>query len=840
MYFKPIKMAVDGDALAGSVTDNVHPRFSWAAEHSENGMLQTAYRIVLEGDKGTRWDSGKVQTYEQKAVYAGESFKDNEVLTWRLTLYDNNGNESETSESFFVSALISGWKAEWITTPWDNEREVKCFLKKFTVKKSVRKAYLNICGIGYYSAVINGADTDEAMLQPAFSNYAKHCYYVTSDVTKLIVEGENELEVSVGEGWRRNIGEYLANFNWRPVEFFGKPKLTAELNIEYADEETERIFTDETWLCGKCGITSSNLFDGESFDERTETEYTENAVVVTDAKPKMKAQSIRPIMPKESFLPKTRIKVSGGYVFDFGVNIAGIGEIIIPGGTPKNSEIKLHYAENILPDGGLDKETLRKAKAVDVFISDGRMTERVWRTKFVYHGFRYIFVEGWHGVPELENFKAIAVYTDIKNKSYFKCGNATVNAIQECIVRTEKNNIHSIATDCPQRDERMGWLNDATVRFEEMPYNFNVCRLFPKIIDDIKAEQDADGAFTCTAPFIYGRRPADPVCSSFLIAGLENYLHYADKETVEANYKSFKAWNECLKKHSENGIVTLSHYGDWAAPADYCDEPFDGSRSIVTPGELMSTGYHYYNYKLLQRFAEIMGNSAETEYNAAEAERVKKAFLDKWWNEKECTVARGSQGSQAFALWLGILPEDKRKAAARKLHEAVESVGYRITTGNLTTRYLMDMLCEYGYTDDAWKIITREKYPSWGFMLQNGATTVWERFEFKRGSSMNSHDHPMYGAVGYWFYSYIAGLKPGENGWQSFKVKPYIPSDLLYAEALVDTPFGDIYLKWQKQLGQTDIILEVPFGCTAEVSLPWGAKAVAKAGHNDYHYAEDQ
>lgn len=451
-----------------------------------------------------------------------------------------------------------------------------------------------------------------------------------------------------------------------------------------------------------------------------------------------------------------------------------------------------------------------------------------------------MFVEGWHGIPSADNFKAVEIYTDIKNESYFKCGSPIANAVQECIVRTEKNNIHSIATDCPQRDERMGWLNDATVRFEEMPYNFNVGTLFSKIIDDIAAEQDENGAFTCTAPFVYGQRPADPVSSSFLIAAMENLLHCGNKADIQKHYKNFKAWNECLKEHSENGIVTLSHYGDWAGPADYCGDPIDGPYSTVTPGILMSTGYHYYNYKLLERFAEILGDETEAQYNASEAERVKKAFLDKWWNEEEGIVDRGSQGSQAFALWLGILPENMQKSAARKLHEAVEAVGYRITTGNLTTRYLMDMLCKYGYTDDAWKILTREKYPSWGFMLQNGATTVWERFEFKRGSGMNSHDHPMYGSVGYWFYAYIAGLKPGKDGWQNFEVKPYLPSDLLYAEALVDTPYGNIYIKWQKQLGQTDVILEIPFGCSANVSLPWGEVVKAESGHHDYHYREDR
>lgn len=838
MYFEITRQAVDGDELNLCVTDNPYPFFTWAAEHSEDGQYQSAYKILLTGNKGTLWDSGIVKSKVQQAVYDGPVFKDNEVLTWALTLYDTIGNESRQASSTFVSGIMSGWRAAHITTPWDNEREVKCFLKKFNLSKGVKTAFLNICGIGYQYITVNGKEASNALLAPAKSNYAKHCYYSVTDITDLLTDGENSIEVEVGEGWRRNMGKYMEHIA-RKIEFFGVPNLTAELNIEYSDDSIEKIYTDESWLCGTCGITSSNLFDGEEFDERIQKEYSENAVLVTDFNPQMKAQAIRDIRQKNIFIPKTRLKVKGGYIFDFGINIAGIGEIIIPGGTPKGTKISVHYAENILPDGGLDTETIRNAKATDSFISDGRKNDRIWRTKFTYHGFRYIFVEGWQGIPSADNFKAIEIYTDIENKSFFKCGSPIVNAIQECIVRTEKNNIHSIATDCPQRDERVGWLNDATVRFEEMPYNFNIGTFFSKVIDDIAAEQDENGAFTCTAPFMYGKRPADPVCSSFLIAAAENYLHCGNKKDIQKHYENFKAWNECLKNHSENGIVTVSYYGDWAAPADYCDDPIDGSHSIVTSGMLMSTGYHYYNYKLLQEFARIIGDKDEEKLNELEAERVRKAFLEKWWDEENSIVDRGSQGSQAFALWLGILPENVRKAAARKLHEAVEAVGYRITTGNLTTRYLMDVLCEYGYTDDAWKIITREKYPSFGFMLQNGATTIWERFEFKRGSGMNSHDHPMYGSVGYWFYAYIAGLKPGKDGWQNFEVKPYLPLDLLYAEALVDTPYGNIYVKWQKQLGQTDLILEVPFGCSANVTLPWGDCVVARPGHHDYHYKED-
>lgn len=838
MYFKVINQKIDGDGSQGCVIENRTPRFSWAAEHSDDGQRQSAYHIVVKNDSGYKWDTGWIDSQEQSAIYEGEILETGEELFWTVQIKDKEGNVSDVAEQFFCMAWMSEWKAKWITTPWDKERETKYFQKQLEITKEVRKAYLYICGIGYHHVTINGAEIDDAYLQPAVSNYGKHCYYVTLPVTKYLQKGENTLDVAIGEGWRRCNGVYIEPLT-RPITFFGVPMLTAQLYVEYSDGKTELICTDESWMCGRGQIVSNHLFDGETYDERIQEEYIHKAVLVKGIAPQMKAQVIRPIMSHEVLTPVMKTRVDKGYLFDFGTNIAGVVEMRIPADMPEGTEVKLYHVENITPEGCKDAETLREAKAMDTFISSGINKERVWSPKFVYHGFRYLYVEGWHTIPQCENFKAIALYTDIKNKSYFRCGSPIVNQIQECIVQTEKNNLHSIATDCPQRDERMGWLNDATVRFEETPYNFNMQRLFTKIIEDVIAEQSEDGAITDTAPYVYGERPADPVSSSFLIAALENYLHYGTLADIKKYYQNFKAWNECLKAHSEDGIVPYSYWGDWAGPADCCTS-MEIPHSVQTPGALMSTGYHYFNYKLLERFAMILGEQEEAEYNRSEAKRVQTAFLSKWWDDRNGVVDKGTPGSQAFALWLDILPEEKRELAAKVMREGVVKTGHRIIAGNLNTRYLMDMLAKYGYVDDAWKIMTREEYPSWGYMLQNGATTIWERFEFKRGSGMNSHDHPMYGAVGYWLYSYIAGVKPGEKGWQEFTVQPYLPKELLYAEAGVETPYGMIYLKWQKQMGYTDVLLSVPFGTSAHVVLPWNETATVASGYHHFHHKEER
>ena len=392
--------------------------------------------------------------------------------------------------------------------------------------------------------------------------------------------------------------------------------------------------------------------------------------------------------------------------------------------------------------------------------------------------------------------------------------------------------MHSILTDCPQRNERMAWMNDATVRFEETPYNFDIGRMFPKIIRDIRDEQNEAGAFCCCSPRIsFGGIPADPVCSSYLVAGLQAYLHTGNQAILAESFDGFAAWEECLLANSTDYIVNYSYYGDWAGPEYACAAKED-AHSASTDGILMSTGYSYYNCCLLVKFAEILGRTEDAEKYAKLADRVKNAFLTKWWHADTAKVDTGSQGAQAFALWLGILPEELRQAAADVLHADLAARDYQITTGNLCTRYLMDVLSEYGYIEDAWKLITKETYPSFGFMLQNEATTVWERFELKKDYGMNSHCHPMYGAVGYWFYAYLCGIKPTDRGYKTVDIKPYYPEGLSSAQCALDTVRGQIAVRWSRRYGKTQLSAAIPFGVNAKITVGNDVVVCGAGTHN--------
>ena len=841
MYWQPIKLSVDYMPSDQYAVCSKPPVFSWGIEATDKNICQSAYRIKAFDDEKILWDSGWVKTANTTALYEGEPLKPGMRVTWQLQLENRPGEKSKIVEGRFrvVPKILEGVK--WITQKDNEESSVIYFAKKFQCDRAIKRATLYVSGLGYHVVSINGKKADDAVLQPMISNYAKKCFFVTLSVEELLQLGENTIGIRVGDGWRRNPGPYLDALNGRTVDLFGIPQLAARLDIEYKDHTIKTVSTDDTWFALTGGTVKSHLFDGEVFDASKEPNgWDASAFDFSGCEKAVYAQDVGALIPQfaepikiqKSIKPIAKTMVEDGvYIFDFGENIAGYAEIIIPAGMKKGDTISLRFSEETGLDGTLCMDTMRCALSHDKYISDGQDEGNIWSPGFLYHGFRYVEVKGWGGIPDLNSITAIVVYSDVDNQSFFRCGSAIVNQIQENVVRTERDNLHGIATDCPQRDERMGWMNDATVRFEEIAYNFNVSRLFPKIIGDIVAEQDESGAITCTAPYIYGCQPADPVCSSFLIAGWQTWLHYGNKEILANNYSHFKAWNECLKKNSDDGIVNFSYYGDWAGTVDSCvsqEIPF----STVTPGLLMSTGYHYLNYVLLAKMANILGNKKEKEENEKEAERVRQAFLAQWWNEETGIVATGSQGCQAFALWLGILPEDGRKKAAENLHKAVAEIGYRLKAGNLTSRYIMDMLAHYGYIDDAWKIITREEYPSFGYMIQNGATTIWERFEQKKENGMNSHNHPMYGAVGSWFYSHIAGLIPLSNGWERFSIKPHIPTDLLYAEAHLDTMRGDVSIKWFKRYDELHIHINVPYGTTATYEYSEDKKTLTHGFYN--------
>lgn len=843
MYLNIERVSVDYDSRELILTESERPVFSWTARCDGDGEFQSSYRIVVSDGKEAVWDSGEVAEKAQKATYGGKPLENGEIYSVSIVIKDTRGDVSAPKIAKFRYLAPREWAAEWITPAKESEWGAKYFYKGFSIGEKPVRATLYASGLGYQYVTVNGIDVEGSFLNPAVSAYDKRCYYTVNDVTDALLTGENKIFAVVGDGWRDPKGFFRKLSRGLP-DFFGDTRFIAELELLYSDGRVERVVTGADWLAGYGAITSQSIFDGEVYDASKALDgwdtaafsgaELEPAAVCGESNLGVLVPQTHPPVLEYKRLKACNIYKQGddAYILDFGENIAGIGCLKLPENLEVGRSITIEYDEELF-DGDLGKETLRKAKATDTYIvGEKNLTE--WTPRLCYHGFRYAKISGLGQRPTEDTLVAIAFCNDVKNRSFFKCGSALVTKIHEIAVRTEMGNIHHIATDCPQRDERMGWMNDATVRFEEMPYNFHVGRIYKKILRDMFDEQDpVSGGITCTAPFIWGSRPADPVCSSYLVLGLQLALHYGDLEAIREYYGPYKKWNDCIASlKNEEGIVAYSKYGDWASPEDYCTVRKDGDRSAVTDPFMMSTGYHYYNYTLLARFAELIGKKEEQVKFLAEAQSVRKAFLNKWFDPESGCVGNGSQGSQAFALWLGILPPECEKKAAKRMAEAVDLVGYRLTTGNLTTKYLFDMLAKFGYEDTAWRLLCREEYPSWGYMIQNGATTVWERFEQKRGSRMNSHNHPMYGAVDYWFYAYLLGVKPLGEGYERFEIAPVFPKGLGYAEGVIDTSYGDIYVCWRRQFEHIYITVDVPFGTTAILTLKDGKRELPCGVHH--------
>lgn len=851
--FKPYKFRVNRGRLQKDfryrTVEGGEPLISWGVLGGAEGAFQSAYRVCVSYGKTELWNSGWVESTEQSARYAGKVLPRGVRVDFSVMLRDNFGNESEEGCDWFIRGDAGDWNAVWIGASEDIRHKPIYFRRDFTVDDETESACLYLCGLGYHKAYLNGIELDISLLDPAHSDYTKTCYYAVVPIDRaLLRQGVNTLGVIVAEGWRRNDeGMVPKALGERKVAFFGPQQLAARLELRTAAGKVN-IDTGDGWLWTHGAITESNIFNGETYDASCDIpgwnlpgevpECFKDAVILPSPGGKLRPMTLEPIREGLIFRPVEIYRLREGvHIVDFGQNIAGVVRLRLPSRLSRGQTITVAHAEILDENGDLYTAPLREAKATDTYIASGDERDLdVWQPMFTYHGFRYVRVEGLELIDPAD-LCAVMIHTDLENGSFFSCGSALVNQIHKNIVMTERDNMHSILTDCPQRDERMQWLNDATVRFEETPYNFEIGLMFPKIVRDVIDAQHEDGAFTCCSPYVFGGLPADPVCSSFLIAGREALKFMGDVDTIRTAYAHFEAWEKLLLSRSTDYIVDYSYYGDWAGPGYACAGGEEGAVSAVTPGQLMSTGYSYFNSMLLADFARLLGMPDAERCWTETAGKIRDAFLKQWYDPSTGMVATGSQGAHAFALWLDILPEEGRQKTAELMRENLIANDYRITTGNLCSRYLLDMLAKYGFVEDAWKILTREEYPSFGYEIQNEATTIWERFELKKNPGMNSHCHPMYGAAGYWLYAWLCGIRNVRDGFASFDVDPVYPAGLLHAHAVVDTPRGDLSVKWTRRYGKMHLYVNVPFGCEAHIKAGKDA-VICRSGFYAFEWKE--
>jgi alpha-L-rhamnosidase len=816
-------------------TGNTKPTFSWQLISSKRNVQQTAYEIKVHTAKQLVWQSGKVISGQSVHVpYEGENLQSGKKYTWQVRVWDNSGKPSAWSlPANFQTALLnsSDWKAQWITPGYQEDalRASPLFRKQFNAEKKIVSATAYITAHGMYEAQINGQRIGDAYLTPGWTAYNKRLQYQTFDVTPLLKNGANAIGVTLGSGWYRGIIGFS-----NTVNVYGKDiALLFQLDITYSDGSTQTIISDDSWKSSTGAIIYAEIYNGETIDARKEktgwalpgyndgdwqpvktAPFSKDILVATENEPVKKHETFTPV--KILTTPK------GEKVIDFGQNL--VGWITLKAKGKAGDKIVVSHAEVLDKQGNFYTENLRQAKAQNTYILKGGEVE-IFEPHFTWQGFRYAKIEGYPGDIKAENFTAVALYSNMQPTGNFTCSNALINQLQHNIQWGQKGNFLDVPTDCPQRDERLGWTGDAQAFSRTATFNMNVHNFFTKWMKDLEADQQ-DGVVPFVIPNVLGAATNSAGwADAATIIPWNMYLAYGDKKILETQYSSMKAYVESIRtKTIDNLWNTGFHFGDWLF---YRPDDDNDGRAAVTDKYLIAQCFYAHSTQLLINAAKVLGRTADANFYTTQLQQIKDAFVKEYLTPSGRLVS-GTQTAYVLALHFDMLPEALRQQAANRLAENIKSYGNHLTTGFLGTPYICHVLTRFGYTDVAYKLLLQETYPSWLYPVKMGATTIWERWDGQKPDSsfqtpgMNSFNHYAYGAIGDWMYRIMAGIDTYEDGagYRHIKVKPHIGGGFTHASASLHTYYGRLTNNWKLEAGKLIMDVEIPANTTATVYIP--------------------
>lgn len=714
-------------------------------------------------------------------------------------------------------------RSEWIKGCEKNLRGGTVYLKNFRCAAKAEKAILKITALGVYEAKLNGERVGDFILAPGWTSYLNRLQVQSYDVTDML-KTENSLEVTVGQGWRA-----IANKR-DGSDFLGyrDTALIAELTLVYADGRTESIVTDSSWTARESKLRYTNIYDGDIYDATFKAGSARHCICVDLEKDMLIPQEGEKIVEHERMPALQIIKTPAGEtVIDFGQNMTGYVEFRIKG-TP-GAQATISHGETLDCDGNFYNANYRSADAQIKFVCDGE--EHTYKSALTFFGFRYIRLENWPDEIKKENFTAIVVHSDIRRTGYFECSDETVNKLFKNIIWGQKSNFLDVPTDCPQRNERLGWTGDAQVFVRTASLNFDVERFFKKWLHDLAADQGRDGCVPHVIPNIFDDMGGSSAWSdAAVICPWEIYRTYGDKKILEDQFDSMKAWIDWMRERSENGRRSGgSHFGDWLG----LDSP-EGSYKGSTPEDLIATAYYKYSTELFIKAAHALGRDV-AEYENIPAEAAK-AFRREYMENGR--VKNATQTACVLALYFDIT--DDRAATATQLNELVKRAGH-LETGFVGTPYLLHALSDNGYAGTAYDLLLRREYPSWLYPISKGATTVWEHWDGIKpdgtmwSSDMNSFNHYAYGAVADWMYGAAAGINsdPDRPGFEHIIFRPVTDRRLDFVKASIDTRRGTVASEWRRENGRIKYIFIVPEGCCASAVIG-GEKHEVGAGTHEF------
>jgi alpha-L-rhamnosidase len=778
--------------------DVKQPRFFWVLEHTERGQAQSAYQVIVSTDPaiaaGDVWDSGKVASAKStQVVYAGKFLESGKTYFWKVKYWDKDGQESAWSEAArFDTGLFD--RAEWKGTWIGGKNELR---KEFALNGRARRARAYVCGLGYHELRVNGRKAGGHVLDPGWTTYDKRVLYVTYDVTNFLRQGPNAIGVVLGNGK------------------YGSRALLVQLDIELEGGSRTNVVSDITWKAANGPILEDSVYNGETYDARLETPGWDrpgfddkswgSAEAVKGPAGVLSAQMMPAIQVVDTIVPhKMTNPQPGVYVFDMGQNFSGWARLRVKG--PRGTNVRLRFAELVYDNGMISPENLRAARAEDHYILKGE-GEETWEPRFTYHGFRFVELSGFPGTPLSETIRGRVVHSAVRPIGNFAASKDILNRLQRIITWGQKTNLHSIPTDCDQRDERMGWMGDAQGTAEEAMMNFDMAAFYTNFVRDV---QDDKGRLSDTVPHVWGGERADPAwATAYPLICWYMYEYYGDTRILEEQYDGLKKYVEFLRSQAENGLVKFSSYGDWVA-VEKC------------PGSIVSSFYYYYDVKIQAEAARILGKAQDAALYDRLAAEIRTAFNKEYYNPKTGDYADGTQTANTLPLFIGIATEKEGSAWGRLFDDIVYKHDSHLTTGIIGTKYIMELLTRNGNSDLAYDIAVQTTYPSWGYMIENGATTLWELWQKREGPSMNSHNHPMFGSVGAWLYKALTGINmtPGSVGFEKVLLQPQMVRDLRHASGSVLTLRGEVGCTWSRTDRSVRVEAVVPVGSSAEIVIP--------------------
>lgn len=862
------------------------PRLSWQLVTDRYGARQTAYRVLaastqeqLHENKGDCWDSEKIESDQSvHVVYSGRSLVSRQRVFWKVQVWDETGAFNESEVAWFEMGLLepSDWRAQWIGASLcggvRSTIPVPYLRRDFAISQEIISARLYVTALGVFECSINGERVGEDLFAPGWTDYRKRVQYLSYDVTHLLRSGNNAIGVILGDGWA------VGHIGWLGRQHYAdRPQLLAQLEVRLTDGTTQMIVSDGSWHYQFGPITHSDFIMGEAYDARREligwnmpdADIHDWMPVTIFSHPylRLTAQTGPTVRPIQELVPiKDPVDRSGmgrvRWLFDLGQNM--VGRVRFKGSAPAGTTIILRFAEVLDANGAPYLTNLRSAHATDYYTFKG-LAEEVWESKFTFHGFRYVEIEGYQGSISRETITGIVLHSAMEQTGSFTCSDPLLNQLQSNILWGQKSNFLELPTDCPQRDERLGWTGDIQVFAETAAFNMDVAGFLTRWLFNVQDAQNTDGSIPAVVPYATdvpedgGPAWADAV----IICPWIIYRSYGDVRILEENYNTMARFMQYMLDNSPGYIRCAPDFEGWPGFGDWL------SINADTPRDLIGTAFLAYDAWLMSQIAGVLGKDEDASQYLKIFEATRAAFANRYLAGSKIPVvaiqpskirrqmdeadklSRGNlrkvdygvidsevfntelftptQTAYVLALHFNLLPAEMRMQAVDELVADIQRRGMHLSTGFVGSPYLNHTLSQNGRLDTAYALLMQKTWPSWLYAVTQGATTIWERWDGWTGENgfqtpeMNSFNHYAYGAIGAWMYSTIAGINsdPSQPGYKHIRLKPQPGGGLKFARAVLRTLYGEVVSDWEYELHSFTYRVVVPPNTTATVTLPF-------------------